>query len=114
MILAKWQRSSAWPRMFIERDEGSRSTFGQDNAVRPITKQPAGTSPPAVGSGQIKLALRELEAAASLGAAVFLALHNARIARQEATLLQHRTQIRLIGDERFRDAMAQSACLPRQ
>src|ERR1051326_2093405 len=59
-------------------------------------------------------ALRELEAAASLGAAVFLALHDARIAREEATLLQHWTQIRLIGDERFRDAVAHRACLPRQ
>ena len=40
-----------------------------------------------------RLALGELEAAAGLGAAVFLALDHPRITGQEAALLEHRPQV---------------------
>src|ERR1700733_1284499 len=53
-----------------------------------------------------QLALRELERATSLGAAVLLALDHARIAGEEAALFQNTAQIRLEIGERLGDAMA--------
>src|SRR5688500_15062572 len=58
-----------------------------------------------------RLALRELERAAGLGAAVFLALDHARVARQEAAALERRTQIRLEVSQRLRDAVTHGAGL---
>src|SRR5512143_3665003 len=60
------------------------------------------------------LALGELEATSRLGPAVLLALDGARIAGQEATLLQHATKLGLEAGERFRDAVADGARLSRQ
>src|SRR6202007_1596587 len=53
-----------------------------------------------------RLTLRELERLACLGAAVFLALDGAGVAGEEATLLQHRAQVRLEIGQRLGDAMA--------
>src|SRR5579883_954968 len=52
------------------------------------------------------LALRELEATSRLGAAVFLALDDARVAGEEARLLQRRAQVRLVIGEGAADAVA--------
>ncbi len=60
---------------------------------------------------QWRSALRELEAAASLGPAVLLALDHAAVAGQEAALLQRAAQLRLIIGERAGDAVAQRAGL---
>src|SRR4051812_32473586 len=60
------------------------------------------------------LALRELEAAASLHAAVLLALDGAAIASEEPTLLQHAAQLRLEIGESLRDAVANGAGLTRE
>ena len=45
--------------------------------------------------GSLCLALRELEATSGLGAAVLLSLYGARVAREEAALLQHRAELKL-------------------
>src|SRR5262245_53814877 len=60
------------------------------------------------------LALRELEAAASLGAAVLLALDHARVAGEEAAALERAAQVRLIGHQRLRQAVTHGARLSRQ
>src|SRR4051794_24807351 len=60
------------------------------------------------------LALRELEAAASLGAAVLLALDDARVASQEAFALHRRAQRRFEAGQCRRDAVTDSARLARQ
>src|SRR5690606_14221289 len=60
------------------------------------------------------LALRELEAAASLGAAVLLTLDDARVAGQEALGLDRGAQRRLIFGQRLRDAVLDGAGLPRE
>jgi hypothetical protein len=52
-----------------------------------------------------RLTLRELERAAGLGLAVLLALDDAAVAGQEATLLQHGAQARLEVGERLGDAV---------
>src|SRR6185312_7018708 len=59
----------------------------------------------------LSLALRELEAAAGLRLAVFLALDDAAVARQEATGLERRTQPRLVIGQRLADAVADRAGL---
>ena len=51
-------------------------------------------------------ALRELEAAAGLHAAVLLALHDAAVAGEEAALLEDAAQLRLEVGERLGDAVA--------
>src|SRR5690242_14010213 len=51
------------------------------------------------------LALRELEAAARLGAAVLLTLDGTAVAGEEAFLLQGRTEVRLEIGQRLRDAV---------
>src|SRR5262245_38860610 len=60
------------------------------------------------------LPLRELEAAASLDLTVFLALDHATVARQEATLLEHGPQLRLVVGERLGDTVAHGSRLPRE
>src|SRR5438128_2133278 len=60
------------------------------------------------------LPLAELEAAARLGAAVFLALDDARVAGQEAFALDGRTKRGLVAGQSGRDAVADSARLARQ
>jgi hypothetical protein len=61
-----------------------------------------------------RLALRELEAAAGFGAAVFFALDDTRIAGEETAALEHRTQVRLIAQQRFGKTMAYGARLTGQ
>src|SRR5689334_20562030 len=61
-----------------------------------------------------RLALRELERPAGLGATVLLALDDARVAGQEATLLQDAAQLRFEVGERLRQAVAYRAGLARQ
>src|SRR5690348_18467130 len=56
-------------------------------------------------------ALRELEAAAGLRLAVLLALDDARVAGQEAALLQRRAEARLVEGQRTADAVAHRAGL---
>src|SRR5688500_4079937 len=46
-------------------------------------------------------AFRELEASAGLGLAVLLALDDARVAREEAALLEGRPQLRLVVGQRL-------------
>src|SRR4051812_49454769 len=53
--------------------------------------------------GLLRLTLRELEAAAGLGAAVLLALPDARIASQEAFPLHGGAKARLVAGKRGRD-----------
>src|SRR5690242_7848828 len=60
------------------------------------------------------LALRELEAAAGLGAAVLLALDGARVAGQEPGLLDDRAQARLVAGQRLGDAVLHCAGLARE
>src|SRR5258708_34146828 len=60
------------------------------------------------------LALRELDRPARLGAAVLLALDPARVAGQEAALLQDTAQLRLEIGQRLRQAVAHRAGLARQ
>src|SRR4051794_14890542 len=57
------------------------------------------------------LALRELEAASCLGAAVLLALDDARVAGQEAGLLDERAQRGLVAGQRLSDAVLDRAGL---
>src|SRR6476661_9610099 len=59
----------------------------------------------------VRLALRELEAAACLGAAVLLALDDARIAGQEPGLLDDRAKRRLVAGQRLADAVLDRAGL---
>src|SRR6476469_905590 len=61
-----------------------------------------------------RLTLRELEGPAGLGLAVLLALDHAGVAGQEATLLEHATQLGLEIGESLGDAMAHSAGLTGQ
>src|SRR3954469_25392367 len=61
-----------------------------------------------------RLALRELERLARLGAAVLLALHGTGVAGQEAALLQHAAQIRLEAGQRLGDAVTYGTRLARQ
>src|ERR1700722_7256224 len=56
-------------------------------------------------------ALRELEAASGLGAAVLLALHHAAVAGEEAVRLQRRAQARFVVGERLGDAVPHRAGL---
>lgn len=60
------------------------------------------------------LALGELEAATRFGAAVFLALHNTRVARQEAATLEDTAQIGLVTHQRLRQAVTNRTGLARQ
>src|SRR5690606_29703720 len=59
-------------------------------------------------------ALRELEAAASLGPAVLLAFHHAAVAGQEACRLHRAAQRRLVFGERLADAVLHRAGLARK
>src|SRR5262249_40377151 len=59
-------------------------------------------------------ALRELEAASRLGAAVLLALDHPTVASQKAALLQERPQGRLVEGERFADAVPEGGRLARE
>src|SRR6266508_2218739 len=52
-----------------------------------------------------QLALRELERAAGLGLAVFLALDHARVAGEKAVVLEDGTQVRLVIRQRLGDAV---------
>src|ERR671912_44630 len=61
-----------------------------------------------------RLALRELEAAACLGAAVLLALDDARVAGQEACLLHRGAERRLEAAQRLRDAVLHRTGLARK
>src|SRR5690349_11408047 len=68
-------------------------------------------SPPPTLFGVKRLALRELEAAASLGAAVLLTLDGTAVAGQEALGLDRTAQGRLILAERLRDTVLDRAGL---
>src|SRR6266849_361044 len=59
-------------------------------------------------------ALGELEAAPRLGAAIFLALDHARVAGEEAALLERAAQVRLEIHQRLGQAVADRAGLARQ
>src|SRR6201987_4355419 len=59
-------------------------------------------------------AFRELERAARLRLAVLLALDHARVAGEEATALEHGTQVRLEVGERLGDPVAHRAGLARE
>lgn len=61
-----------------------------------------------------KSALRELEAAARVDAAVPFALDNSAIAREGATLLENRMQVRPEVGQRLRIAVTHGASLTRQ
>src|SRR6478752_4156752 len=61
-----------------------------------------------------RLALRELEAAACLGAAVLLTLDGARVAGQEPGLLDDRAERRLVARQRLGDAVQDRAGLARK
>src|SRR5258706_805880 len=61
-----------------------------------------------------RLALRELERLARLGAAVLLALDHPRVAGEKAALLQDAAQIRFEIGQRLRDAVTHRARLARQ
>src|SRR6185503_7224091 len=63
-------------------------------------------------SRSCRSALRELEAAAGLHAAVLLALDHAAVARQEPALRERRTQLRLEVGERLGNALALTVILP--
>src|SRR6516162_1188603 len=54
----------------------------------------------------LRLPLRELETAARFGAAIFLALDHARIAREESAALEHTAQFRLVAHQRLGEAGA--------
>src|SRR5271167_2266610 len=56
-------------------------------------------------------ALRELEAAARLGLAVLLALHHARIAGEEAAVLEHGAQVGLMPHQRLGESVPHGAGL---
>src|SRR5690606_26105455 len=71
-------------------------------------------APPSITAFAIRLALRELEGLAGLGAAVLLALDDAAVAGQEAVRLQDRAQRRLIVGQGVRQAVADGAGLARQ
>src|SRR5258708_40056375 len=61
-----------------------------------------------------RLALRELERLARLGAAVLLALDHPRVAGEKAALLQDAAQIRFEIGQRLRDDVTHHARLARQ
>src|SRR5690606_41994949 len=63
---------------------------------------------------EFRSALRELEAAAGLDAAVLLPLHGTAVAGQEATLLEDAAQLRLVVGQRLGDAVAHRTGLTRQ
>src|SRR5215212_703300 len=70
--------------------------------------------PPLVNQSDSRSALRELEAAAGFLLAVLLALDDARVAGQEALLLEGAAQLRLVIGERLREAVAHGAGLARE
>src|SRR3954463_11767569 len=84
---------------------------GASRILRAKRKGGPDRSEPPFASRIRKLALRELEAAAGLGAAVLLALDDARVAGQEAFALDRGAQLRLVAGERGRDAVADRAGL---
>src|SRR5215472_3330995 len=61
--------------------------------------------------GSHKLPLRELEAAAGFGLAVFLALDHAGVAGEEAAALEHAAQLRLVAHQRLGKTVAHRAGL---
>src|SRR5208282_3173238 len=63
---------------------------------------------------ETNLALRELEAAARFGLAVFLAFDHPRVAGDEAAALEHSAQLRLVPDQRLGQTMAHRAGLARK
>src|SRR4051812_48335176 len=72
------------------------------------------SQPPLLFELFLALALRELEAAAGLGAAVFLALDDAAVAGEEAGLLDDSAQRRLVAGQRLGDAVLDRAGLARE
>src|ERR1700730_17100041 len=61
-----------------------------------------------------KLPLRELEASARFGLAVFLALDHARVAGDEAAALENGAQLGFVADQRLGYAVAHRAGLTRK
>src|SRR5690606_19271927 len=78
------------------------------------TKKPPGGGFPIRSPGRFRLALRELERTAGLRLAVLLALDHAAVAGQEAALLEHGAQTRLVVGQCLGDAVAHRARLARQ
>src|SRR6185369_13699093 len=77
-------------------------------------KRAAGEPTALFRRNESSLALRELEAAASLGAAVLLALDGARVAGQEPGLLHDRAERRLITGQRLGNAVQDRTGLARE
>src|SRR5476649_2319756 len=77
-------------------------------------KNGADCSAPFSYTDEKDLALGELEAAASLGPAILLAFHRARVAGKEAARLQYRTQGGLVIDQGARNAVTHRAGLARK
>src|SRR5690606_19301348 len=96
-----FRRASYWPDMSATQQKSGPAGPLLDPAA--CIRQP-----------ETRLTLRELEAAASLGPAVLLPLHDAAVAGEEAALLEHGAQGRLVVGERLGDAVAYGACLSRK
>src|SRR5262245_34533882 len=91
-------------------------TFCHSEGRRPrrrSAKKKAGskTPPPNSIPANPELALRELEAAAGLRLAVFLALDGTAVAREEAAFLQHGAQAGFVIGQRLRNSVTNSTCL---
>jgi hypothetical protein len=63
---------------------------------------------------EMSLSLRELEALAGALLAILLAFLDARVARDQARLLQRRSQISVVFEQRARNTMTDGACLARR
>src|SRR3954469_12329115 len=102
---------------FSQKTASSRWQFirqNQQNRIQNETGAPKGT--PVIlrvlrnnPRQQVRSALRELEGPAGLGLAVLLALDHARVAGQEATLLEHAAQLRLEIRQSLGDAVTHRA-----
>src|SRR5688500_20335749 len=86
----------------IARVRPGRMSLSHNRGLPNKKGRPVARPPPSVML--VRSAFRELEAAAGLGAAVFLAFDDARVAGQEAGLLHLRPQRRLVAGESGSDA----------
>src|SRR6266478_2832376 len=82
--------------------------------MRPKRDGPAEAGPPGHAEKTSRLPLGELEPLARSGPSVLLPLHRARIAREEARLLQWRPELRVELGERTADPVPDGASLPRE
>src|SRR6266446_5314083 len=82
--------------------------------MRPKRDGPAEAGPPGHAEKTSRLPLGELEPLARSGPSVLLPLHRARIAREEAGLLQWRPVVRIELGERAADPVTDGPSLPRE